>query len=188
MPKRLQMPFFRSHPMQPTSKTELCGFPMKSAARKLVTCHWLQSGWSKCKGRAKPHQRLPPRRWEGLDIYRLLCCCSLVGFAVAGVVPLVLVVGFVAANVWQVVFKVAHVICSIQGFLVNDPVCTLFMHCLCVVARCQSWWLLLVVFFCLVTKPKSHQRQQSRQGQKGQQSQRSQQRPSVSKTSASTYI
>ena len=45
-------------------------------------------------------QRLPPRRREELDVYSapLLCCCSLVGFA--GFV-LVLVFGFVAANVWQ---------------------------------------------------------------------------------------
>ena len=38
-----------------------------------------------------------------------------------------------------------------------------FLRCLCTVARCQSWWLLLAVFFFSVTKPKS---QQSRKGQK----------------------
>ena len=33
-------------------------------------------------------------------MYSLPCCCSVVGFVVAAVAPLVLVVVFVAANVW----------------------------------------------------------------------------------------
>ena len=53
----------------------------------------------------------------------------------------------------------------LAGFVANDTVC-MFLHCLCIVAHCQSWWLLLAVVFCFVTKPKIYQSQQSHKSQK----------------------
>ena len=54
-------------------------------------------------------------RGGGRSKASLPCCCSLVGVVVAAVVPLVLVVGFVAANVGHVFFEIVSAICSIQA-------------------------------------------------------------------------
>ena len=65
------------------------------------------------KGRV---QRLPPRRWEDLDVAPpCLVVVPYLAFVAAAAVRLVLVVGFVAACVWRVFFEVLHAVCRMQA-------------------------------------------------------------------------
>ena len=48
-------------------------------------------------------------------MYPVPCCCSFVGFVVAAVVPLLLVVGFVAPKCWASCFGVVRAFCNIQA-------------------------------------------------------------------------